>query len=84
MTTAQTGEDRDSSPEGEGRRLSLLGWAAIVVVYLTLLQGVTSLVATENSAVDEIQTSKDVFRGYVIPIGTSLLFAIALTSWLGW
>ena len=69
---------------GEGRHLSLLGWAAVVVAYLVILKLVGVLVAPDDAGVDEVRTNGDVLRAFVVPIGTSLLFAAAVTSWLGW
>ena len=84
MTTAQTGEGRRGLQTGEGRHLSLLGWAAVVVAYLVILKLVGLVVAPDAAGVDEVRTDEDVLRSFVIPIGTSLLFAAAVTSWLGW
>ena len=72
------------SRTGEGRRLSLLGWAAVVVAYLAVLKVVGLLVAPDNAGISDVRTAGDVLRAFVIPIGTSLLFAAAVTSWLGW
>ena len=69
---------------GKGRHLSLAGWAAIVVAYLSVLKLTGLLVAPDDAGIGEIQTDEEVLRAFVIPIGVSLLFAAAVTSRLGW
>ena len=72
------------SQTGEGRRLSLVGWAVVVVAYLAILKVVGLLVANDAAGIGDVRTDAEVLRAFVIPIGTSFLFAAAVTTWLGW
>ena len=76
--------ERLADDENVGRRLPLAGWAAVVIAYLVVLKVGGLLVGPDVSGVDEVQTDEQVLRTFVIPIGTSLLFAIGVTTWLGW
>ena len=68
-----------------GRRsLSYAGFAAIVVVYLVILQGGGLLAQHLFDAGEEFVTTKDVFVGLWIPVGTALLFTYGMIAWLGW
>lgn len=69
----------------EGRRdLSIVGYLALVVVYLVLVQGAAVLFQREGSEYGVFRTTDDVLQNLWVPVGTSMLFAIAVATWLGW
>ena len=76
--------DTASGARIEGRRLSLLGFATVVIVYLLIIQG-GGLVLRNLTDVDEsFVTTEDVMVNMWIPLGAALLFTYGVVAWLGW
>lgn len=68
------------------RRLSIVVWVVLVVVYLAVIQGATRLftagMATSSYAAPT--STEEVLRGYLAPIGLSALFVAAVVTYLRW
>jgi uncharacterized protein len=76
-----------SSPglAGEGRRdLSVPAYVVAVVVYLVIVQGVALLFQDENAEYGVFRTVDEVLQNLWLPVGSSMIFAILLVTWLGW
>ena len=68
----------------DGRRLSYVGFAAVVIVYLAIIQGGGLLIGNVTDVDDSFVTSEDVILNMWIPIGAALLFTYGVVGWLGW
>ncbi|MFF0815090.1 type II CAAX prenyl endopeptidase Rce1 family protein [Rhodococcus sp. NPDC003318] len=66
-----------------GRRLSYLAFAAIVVVYLVIIQLGGRLVGGWSNE-DDILTTRGVLFTMVIPLGLALAFTYGVVAALGW
>lgn len=69
-----------------GRSLSTVAYVIVIVVYLAVVQGVPYL---STAGLDDIEygvfpDTETVFWALVVPVGVSMLFAIAVVTWLGW
>jgi len=69
----------------QGRRLSWPLYALIVIVYLAIIQGVGTLVGVDSGdSESQFPTTESIVRNALIPIGLSIVFVAAVTTWLGW
>jgi len=77
---------RQAAQTGGVRRLSILAFLAIVVVYLAIIQGVGALATASLDDLDDghFRTSEQVAVGLLLPIGLSLVFVYAVVAALGW
>lgn len=66
------------------RRLSYLGFAIVVVVYLAIIQGGGLLVRAVTDYDGDLFTVTDVVLGLWIPLGAALAFTYGVAAWLGW
>ncbi|MEU0540395.1 CPBP family intramembrane glutamic endopeptidase [Nocardia sp. NPDC005978] len=69
--------------ERPARRLTYLGFAAIVVVYLAIIQG-GGILLSKLSGEDDFFTTRGVFFGMIIPLGVALAFTYGIAAYLGW
>lgn len=68
-----------------GRRLSWPWFLLIVVVYVGVIQGVGLLTGVETGgSTSQFPTAQSIVRNALIPIGVSILFVVAVVTWLGW
>src|SRR5690349_13096446 len=67
------------------RKLPVGGWIGLVVVYLAIIQ-VLSLVLTRgiDTKYAAPTTMEETWRSLTLPVGTSLLFVLALVAVLRW
>ena len=65
------------------KRLSLLGFAVVVIAYLAIIKGVGYAVG-EIWDVDDLHTTKNVILGMWLPLGAAFLFTYAVAAYLGW
>ncbi|RPA02588.1 CPBP family intramembrane glutamic endopeptidase [Gordonia sp. OPL2] len=65
------------------RRLSYAGFAAVVLVYLVIIQG-GGLLLQKLTDVDSTTTTRGVVVGMIIPLGVALVFVIGVVTYLGW
>lgn len=67
------------------RRLGIVAWVLLVVVYLAIIQVVTRVMTAGTTMKYAAPTSVDeVLKGYITPIGLSALFAAAVVTYLRW
>jgi len=67
------------------KNLSLPMLAFFVVVYLTIIQGVSLLLtADKHYAYATFPTVEAIIFSLMIPVGLSVVFVVMLISWLGW
>ncbi|CAM3178656.1 CPBP family intramembrane glutamic endopeptidase [Prescottella defluvii] len=71
------------APGSTGRRLSYLGFAAVVVVYLLIIQLGGRLISGWGDESDTLTTRGVVFT-MLIPLGLALIFTYGVVAWLGW
>lgn len=77
--------DRDGAQPGSERKLTWKGFLVVAVVYVAIIQGVGLLVGVETSDADTpFPTGEALLRNALIPIGLSIVFGIAVATWLGW
>ncbi|WP_329172740.1 CPBP family intramembrane glutamic endopeptidase [Streptomyces sp. NBC_01477] len=68
-----------------GRRLSWPWFLAVVVVYAGIIQGIGLLIGVDPGDSDsQFPTTESLVRNALIPIGASIVFAVAVVTWLGW
>jgi hypothetical protein len=67
-----------------GRRLSYLGFAVVVVVYLAIIQGGGVLIQHLTDSDPSFVTTRDVLLNMWVPLGTALVFTYGVVAWLGW
>lgn len=67
-----------------GRRLTYPGFAAVVVVYLVIIQGGGRIATALLDADDGLTTTRGVIVNLWVPIGAALLFTYAVIAYLGW
>ena len=86
MGSPDTAAERSESPGRRGRRrLSIVGFLAIVVVDLAILQGIGVLAQSGLDDFDDrFRTSEQVALGLLVPVGLSVLFVYAVVAALGW
>jgi membrane protease YdiL (CAAX protease family) len=76
---------RTAQTTGTGRRLSVLGFVVLVVVYLVLIQGLGFLLTRGLDAKYAAPTSIDeLWRSMTLPIGLSVVLVVAVVSYLRW
>lgn len=74
----------DIIPSG-GRRLPIVVWVVLVVVYLAIIQVVTKVMTADAPVKYAAPTTLDeVLKGYLVPIGLSALFAAGVVTYLRW
>jgi hypothetical protein len=67
------------------RRLSYVGFAVVVVVYLALIQVIGAILkAVIGPEGDTTTTTFGVFVTLILPLGVALLFVYAVVAYLGW
>ena len=67
-----------------GRDLSWKGFLALVVAYLLVLKGIGPLIGLDVEGDSAMPTSEVALRNFILPIGLSGLFGVAVVTWLGW
>ncbi|MFF7585976.1 CPBP family intramembrane glutamic endopeptidase [Kitasatospora purpeofusca] len=73
------------SPPRRGRRLTWPWFLVVVVGYLAIIQGLGALIgADRGGSTSQFPTTEVVVRNGLIPIGLSVLFGVAVVTWLGW
>lgn len=73
-----------SSPEsGSGRRLSVLGFIALAIVYLAILQGLGLLLASDSKYAAPANID-ELWRSILVPVAVSIVLVYAVVAWLGW
>ncbi|MFB7718485.1 CPBP family intramembrane glutamic endopeptidase [Nocardia sp. NPDC056100] len=80
MSTLHT--EASTAPTGR-RRLSYPLYAAIVVVYLAIIQG-GGIWMKHLSGEDDFRSTRAVFYGMIIPLGAALIFTYGVIAYLGW
>ncbi len=78
---------RHHSPEtvGGGRRLGWVGYALVVVAYLAIIQGLGAAIHVGNGgSKSQFPTTDSMVHNALIPIGASIVFVIAVITWLRW
>ena len=70
--------------EHTGRDLSWKGFLALVVAYLLVLKGIGPLIAIDVEGDSAMPTAEVAVRNFMLPIGLSGLFGVAVVTWLGW
>lgn len=74
----------DAMPAG-ARRLPVVGFVAVVVLYLVVLQGLGLLLRPENGAAyGSFPDTGTAWRTLVVPVAASLVLGIAVVSALRW
>ena len=67
------------------RDLTWPAYLAVVVAYLVIIQGLGTLLQVDTHGADsEFPTAEAVLRGGVIPIALSVVFGVAVVTWLRW
>ena len=85
--TAPPGEQpgAGTTAEPQGRRLAGWQFVVIVLLYLAVIQGLGAAIGVDTSdSESQFPTTQAIVRNALIPIGTSIVFAAAVVSWLGW
>ncbi|ARU51567.1 membrane protease YdiL (CAAX protease family) [Cellulosimicrobium cellulans] len=76
---------RNPHATGTGRRLSVLGFVALVVVYLVVLQGLGFLLTRGLDTRYAAPTSIDeLWRSMTVPVGLSVVLVVGVVSFLRW
>ncbi|TQN48496.1 hypothetical protein FHX52_1633 [Humibacillus xanthopallidus] len=71
--------------QGTGRRLSYVAFAAVIVVYLAIIQVGGLIVRNAFGAErDTMTTTYGVLVSMVLPLGVALLFVYGVVAYLGW
>ncbi|MEM8620555.1 MAG: CPBP family intramembrane glutamic endopeptidase [Actinomycetota bacterium] len=71
--------------EGNHAPISYGAFAGIVVVYLLIIQGLGVLLSLGSDlGYAEFPDIESTLRGITIPVSLSVVFVIAIISWLGW
>jgi uncharacterized protein len=66
------------------RRLRVWHFLLLTAVYIAIVQGVALLLRTGQDGGYAEPTSVDyLVRSYVVPVGLAVVFALAVTAWLG-
>lgn len=65
------------------RRLSYVGFAAIVIGYLAVIKG-SGFVVSRIWEVHTTYSTRDVILGMWLPLGAALVYTYAWVAWLGW
>lgn len=74
----------DADHSDHGRRLGPWGFAAIVVVYLVIIQAGGRIIGHDVAGDDGFRTAEHLLKTGLIPIALSAVFAISVASWLRW
>ncbi len=69
---------------GDGKRLSYGALAAVVVVYLVIIQGLGIVLTQGNAEYATFPDAEAVLRAMTVPVGVSVLFVVAVVSVLRW
>jgi membrane protease YdiL (CAAX protease family) len=70
---------------GSGRQLTWPWFLVVVVVYVAIIQGVGLLIGVDTGDSDsQFPTTQSIVRNALIPIGLSIVYAVAIATWLGW
>lgn len=67
-----------------GRRLGPWAFAAIVVVYLVIIQAGGRIIGEGISTDDAMATTGNLLKTSLVPIALSCAFAITVATWLRW
>ena len=74
--------DKTTTPS---RRLTWPLFLLVTVVYVAIIQGVGLLVGVDTGDSDsQFPTTESIVRNALIPIGLSIVFGVAVATWLGW
>lgn len=69
---------------GDGKKLSYGALAAVVVVYLVIIQGLGIVLTQGNAEYATFPDTEAVLRAMTVPVGVSVLFVVAVVSVLRW
>ena len=68
-----------------GRHLTWPWFLGVVVIYLAIIQVLGLLIGVDTGDADsQFPTTEAIVRDALIPIGASIVFAVTVTTWLGW
>ena len=72
--------------DGAGRRMPVIGFVAVVIVYLAILQALPFLLpkAAGSDKYATFTTVDSIVKSLIIPVGASVVFGIIVVSVLGW
>lgn len=77
-------EQHEVRPQG-GRGLRWPQFLIVAAVYVAIIQGVGLLIGVDSGDGDSpFPTGEALLRNALIPIGLSVVFGIAVATWLGW
>lgn len=78
-------QDPSSRVRTEGRRLSYVGFAVVVIVYLVIIQvGGIVMKNIAGPSGDTTFTTKGVLISLVLPLAVALAFTYGVVAYLGW
>jgi uncharacterized protein len=67
------------------RRLSIVGFLVIVVIYLAIIEGIGALVSDSADLEDgKLLTTREVAIATLVPLGAALVFVYAVVAVLRW
>lgn len=73
-----------STDEGTRKRLSIAVFIGLVIVYLAILQGVALALKPDGLTYGELPDGNALWRLVTLPVGLSVLFVVAVVSYLRW
>src|SRR6478609_9250783 len=83
--SSQSPSPTSSGLPAESRRLPVIGFVALVVVYLVILQGVGLLLTRGlDTKYAAPTTVNELWRSITVPVGLSVVLVAAVIPWLRW